>query len=104
MPLPWAEAVQLSAQINGGPVLPVFEVDSLLCSIIALFHTCLLLAFGVCMYHAHCTHLVPVHVSLRGWTLKRRMRAADLFGCNCLTNVGEKGGKCVDMEKKWGVI
>lgn len=70
--LPWVVGVQLSAQINGGLVLLAFEADSLLHSVIALFHTCLLLAFSVCVcvqvcvYHG--THLAPVHVSERGWT------------------------------------
>lgn len=46
--LPWVVGVQLSARINGGLVLLAFEADSLLHSVIALLHTCLLLAFSVC--------------------------------------------------------
>lgn len=46
--LPWVVGVQLSAEINGGLVLLALEADSLLYSVIALFHTCLLLAFCMC--------------------------------------------------------
>lgn len=109
--LPCVVGVQLSAKINGGLVLLAFEADSLLYSVIALFHTCLLLAFcvcvclQVCVYYGCCTHLAPVHVSEKGWTWKRRLRLADWtimssFGCNCLTNVGEKGEKWTAMEEK----
>lgn len=46
--LPWVVGVQLSAEINDGLVLLALEADSLLYSVIALFHTCLLLAFCMC--------------------------------------------------------
>lgn len=46
--LPCVVGTQLSAKINGGLVLLAFEADSLLYSVIALFHTCLLLALCVC--------------------------------------------------------
>lgn len=110
--LPWVVGVQLSTAINAGLVLLAFEADSLLYSVIALFHNCLLLAFCVCVckcvYRGCCTHLAPAHVSVRGWTWKRKLRLAgwtimSSFGCNCLTNVGEKGEK-MDQHGREGVF
>ncbi len=69
MLLPCVVGVQLSAKINGGLVLLAFEADSLLHSVIALFHTCLLLAFSVCP--SVCT-LVVAHI----WPLSMSQREA----------------------------
>ena len=65
--------VQLSAKINGGLVLLAFEAGSLLYSVIALFHTCLLLAFCVCVSKCVFT-MVVVHI----WPLSMSQRKAGL--------------------------
>lgn len=53
--LPCAKGVQLSAEINGGLVLLAFQADSVLYSVIGLFHTCLLLA--VCVFTVVVAHI-----------------------------------------------
>lgn len=62
MLLPWVVCLQLSAEINGSLVLLAFKVGSLLYSVIALSHTCLLLVLCVCVYRGGCTHLALVRV------------------------------------------
>lgn len=68
--------VQLSAEINGGLVLFCFslalEADGLLYSVIALFHTCPLLAF--CMCTSVCLLWLFVHI----WPLSLSLREAEL--------------------------
>lgn len=78
----------------------LFQVNGLPCAVIVLFNTCLLLAGSVC---APCWLYTfgPSACFFReeeggGGVGKNRVRPAGLFGCNCLTNVREKGGKCAD--------